>query len=375
MPRAFQVVGIGFVLGLRALSFAEEDRPVVKLENDQAEVVVDLGGGSISEYRLKTNDLNPLQWDSWSFNPRADEDPPMLPRSMGHFLCLDRWGSASEAEKARGFTNHGEATQVWWEALPESGAGDGRSSARMRAELPMAGIHVERRAFMESGSPVVLVEEIVANKNPFGRIYNIVQHPTIGPPFLDEHTIVDSNGTRGFMQERSMPNPEETEARWPQAFQIDGTEVDLRFLEDDPSPNVVSFIVEEEIGWVTATSPKQGLLLGYVWKTDDYPWLNIWRHVKDGKPFARGLEFGTSGLHRPGNDLVAKGRIFERPLYRYIDADEKQSFRYAMFLAEIPKDFAGVASVAIEDSEIMIMEAGDRARKVTVEAFSLFSDD
>ena len=97
--------------------------------------------------------------------------------------------------------------------------------------------------------------------------------------------------------------------------------------------------------------------------------------MKDGKPFARGLEFGTSGLHRPGYDLVAKGRIFERPLYRYIDADEKQSFRYAMFLAEIPEDFAGVASVAIKDSDVMIIEAGDRARQVTVAAFPLFSDD
>ena len=203
----------------------------------------------------------------------------------------------------------------------------------------------------------------------------MVQHPTIGPPFLDEYTIVDSNGTRGFMQERSLPNPEETEAHWPQAFQIDGTEVDLRFLGDDPSPNVVSFIVEEEIGWVTATSPKQGLLLGYVWETEDYPWLNIWRHVKDGKPFARGLEFGTSGLHRPGYDLVAKGRIFEQPLYRYIDADEAQSFRYAMFLAEIPEDFAGVASVVMRDSQILISEVGDRARQVTVAAFPLFPDN
>ena len=212
MPRAFRMVGISFVFALRAFSFSEEDRPTLKLENDQAEVVVDLGGGSISEYRLKANSLNPLQWDSWSFNPRANEEPPMDPRSMGHFLCLDRWGSASEAEKARGFTNHGEATQVWWKALPESGTGDGKSIARMRAELPMAGINVERRAFMESGSPVVVVKEIVTNNNPFGRIYNMVQHPTIGPPFLDEYTIVDSNGTRGFMQERAMPNPEETEA-------------------------------------------------------------------------------------------------------------------------------------------------------------------
>lgn len=374
-PAFLLLFGISMFLGSNAASFADENRPVVKVENDRAEVVVDLGGGSISEFRLKPNGLNPLQWDSWSFNPKADEDPPMLPRSMGHFLCLDRWGSASEAEKARSFTNHGEATQVWWEAVPDSGLRNGNSSAGMRAELPMAGIQVERSVHMESGSPVVMVEEIVTNKNPFGRIYNIVQHPTIGPPFLDEATIVDSNGTRGFMQERSMPNPEETEARWPRAFQMDGSEVDLRFLKDDPSPNVVSFIIEEEIGWVTATSPNQGLLLGYVWKRDDYPWLNIWRHVKDGKPVARGLEFGTSGLHRPGYDLVAKGRIFDRPLYRYIDADEEQTFRYAMFLAEIPKDFAGVASVSYADSEIQIVEDGNRARRVTVEAFPLFSEN
>ena len=82
------MVGISFVFALRAFSFSEEDRPTLKLENDQAEVVVDLGGGSISEYRLKANSLNPLQWDSWSFNPRANEEPPMDPRSMGHSFAL-----------------------------------------------------------------------------------------------------------------------------------------------------------------------------------------------------------------------------------------------------------------------------------------------
>ena len=96
------------------MSSGDESRPIVKMESSKAELEIDLGGGSISEYRLKANDLNPLQWDSWSFTPTAEEDPPMLPRSMGHFLCLDRWGSASDAEKAHGMTNHGEATQVWW---------------------------------------------------------------------------------------------------------------------------------------------------------------------------------------------------------------------------------------------------------------------
>ncbi len=378
MNDSSRVTRISFILAgllIGSLCRGEGSRPVLKLENELAEVVIDLGGGSIAAYRLKASGLNPLQWDSWSFSPKANEAPPMLPRSMGHFLCLDRWGSASEAEKAHGMTNHGEATQVWWEALPDRRSKMGQVSVGLAAKLSMAGISVERYARLQQGSAVVLVEEIVANTNPIGRIYNIVQHPTIGPPFLDTKTIVDSNGTRGFMQERPMPEPEKPEVQWPMAQKMDGAEVNLRYLKDDPSPNVVSFIIEEEYGWITAASPESGLLLGYLWKSSDYPWLNIWRHVKDGNPFARGLEFGTSGLHRPGSDLVAKGRIFDRALYRYIDADEKQSFKYAMFLAEIPTNFDGVASLEYFDSRIQVTESGRRARKIDIEAYNLFDLD
>lgn len=378
MNDSSRVTRLSFILAgllIGSLCRGEDSRPVLKLENELAEVVIDLGGGSIAAYRLKSDGLNPLHWDSWSFSPKAKEAPPILPRSMGHFLCLDRWGSASDAEKSHGMTNHGEATQVWWEGLPDRKPVERQVSVGLVADLPMAGISVERYARMQQGSTVVLVEEVVSNTNPIGRIYNIVQHPTIGPPFLDTETVVDSNGTRGFMQDRSMPEPEKPEVYWPMAQKMDGTEVNLRYLKDDSSPNVVSFIIEEEYGWVTATSPESGLLLGYLWKSSDYPWLNIWRHVKDGKPFARGLEFGTSGLHRPGSDLVAKGRIFDQALYRYIDADEKQSYRYAMFLTEIPRNFDGVASLEYVDSQIRVTESGRRARKVDVEAFNLFGVD
>lgn len=378
MNNSSRVARLSFILAgllIGSLCRGEDSRPVLKLENELAEVVIDLGGGSIAAYRLKSDGLNPLQWDSWSFSPKANEAPPILPRSMGHFLCLDRWGSASDAEKTHGMTNHGEATQVWWEGLPDRKPVERQVSVSLTADLPMAGISVERYARMQQGSTVVLVEEVVTNTNPIGRIYNIVQHPTIGPPFLDTETVVDSNGTRGFMQNRPMPEPEKPEVHWPMAQKMDGAEVNLRYLKDDSLPNVVSFIIEEEYGWVTATSPESGLLLGYLWKSSDYPWLNIWRHVKDGKPFARGLEFGTSGLHRTGSDLVGKGRIFDQALYRYIDADERQSYRYTMFLTEVPRNFDGVASLEYVDSQIRVTESGSRARKVDVEAFNLFGVD
>jgi hypothetical protein len=355
-----------------SFGFAADTRPIIKMEGKKAELVVDLGGGSIADFHLGSDGLNPLQWDSWSFNPRADEPAPILPRSMGHFLCLDRWGSASDAEKAHGMTNHGEATQVWWEVSHEMTSRTGKANARLRARLPMAGLKVERSIHLFETSAVALVQEYVTNGNPIGRIYNIVQHPTIGGPFLYEATIVDTNATRGFMQESPMPNPEIPEVRWPNAQQKDGTEVDVRFLKGDHTPNVVSFIVEDDYGWVTASSPNTGLLLGYLWRKSDYPWVNIWRHTKDGKPFARGLEFGTTGLHRPGHDLIAKGRIFDEALYRYIDADETQTFSYAMFLLEIPEDFYGVSIVTYDNGELTLIENKRVPRQFKLKALDLF---
>lgn len=41
------------------------------------------------------------------------------------------------------------------------------------------------------------------------------------------------------------------------------------------------------VGWCTATSPKHKLVLGYVWPTEDYPWLSLYRSVVDGKIAAR----------------------------------------------------------------------------------------
>jgi hypothetical protein len=347
-------------------------RSTISLKGKTATVVVDLGGGSISDFHLGDDGLNPLQWDSWSFSPNPDGPAPDLPRSMGHFLCLDRWGSASDAEKANGMTNHGEATQVWWSISHELTTRTGKKNLRLRAELPMAGMKVERSILMLESSAVVWVQEYVTNENPIGRVYNIVQHPTIGGPFLRETTRVDTNAVRGFMQERPMPNPEEVEVRWPEGQKLDGSEVDLRYLKGDHDPGVVSFVLEEDLGWVTASSPETGLLLGYFWRKSDYPWVNIWRNAKNGKPFARGLEFGTTGLHRPGKDLVEKGKIFDQNLYRYIDASETQVFSYGMFLMEIPKDFAGVKKVNYGDGKITVVESSSKAREFQLSSFELF---
>jgi hypothetical protein len=199
----------------------------------------------------------------------------------------------------------------------------------------------------------------------------MVQHATIGPPFLDETVVVDSNAKQGFMQSSPLPNPEQPEIRWPEAIK-QGRPVDLRHLTNDPDPNVVSFVIDGEMGWVTATNASKELLLGYLFRTSDYPWLNIWRNVQAGKPLSRGLEFGTTGLHQPFPILATKPYIFGKPTFVYLDAGESATRRYAAFLTKTPKDFAGVDSVRYRDGNIIIKERGGRRRELTIIAGSLF---
>jgi hypothetical protein len=291
---------------------------------------------------------------------------------MGHFLCLDRWGAPSEAEKNNGMPFHGEAANVVWKILHDTVKSDGAIHVDMTALLPIAGLEVGRRITLSEKEAVFTVSETVTNQNKLGRLYNMVQHPTIGPPFLDETTLVDANARKGFMQSSPLPNPEEPALNWPQALK-NGEPVDLRRLRDDPIPNVVSFTMEEAYGWATASNAAKGLLIGYIWKSEEYPWFNAWRHVENGRPLARGLEFGTTGLHQPYKILVGKGHIFGKPIYGYLDAGESVKKSYAVFLFKVRNDYKGVAAVTYKNGKLVVRERGSGPeRDLAMEVGKLF---
>ena len=106
------------------------------LQGAAALVVVDLLGGSITDFYLQGQDTNPLDW--------GRERVGNGPGSMGHFLCLDRWASVSEAEAKNGMPGHGEATAVVWRVVRGPEERDGFITAEMTAELPLAGLAVRR---------------------------------------------------------------------------------------------------------------------------------------------------------------------------------------------------------------------------------------
>jgi hypothetical protein len=341
-----------------------EGRPAAIYETPAARLVVDLGGGSIVDFQIPKHGLNPLRW----LGPGHEK---LALRPMAHFLCLDRWGQPSAAEQKNGMPFHGEATSVRWREVRPPADHQEFVAGEMAASLPLAGLEVRRTVRVATHAPVFTVVETVTNRNKLGRLYNMVQHPTIGPPFLDDSVVIDANAGRGFMQSSPLPDPEEPAIYWPLALK-NGMPVDLRRLHGDPDPAVSSFVIDGEYGWVTASNASKGLLLGYLWKTADYPWLNIWRHVSAGRPLARGLEFGTTGLHQPFGALLVKGAIFGRRLFSYLDADESATRSFAGFLLEIPPDFTGVRSLVYRDGRILLREPEPAARELSLQTGALF---
>ena len=334
-----------------------EGRDLVELESRNTKVVVDLGGGSIVDFHIKGHGLNPLTWGY----PKNED---LNPRTMGHFICFDRWGQPSEAESKNGMPFHGEAAKVEWHLISKPANKNGKICSEMSCELPIAGMKLHRTLSLDENEPVLTVTEEITNINKLGRIYNIVQHATLAPPFLDESVLVDTKVKKGFTQRGRMPFPEDPAIYWPKAV-YRGRLIDFRRLVDDIGPGVVSFIFDEndEYGWATACNATKGLLIGYIWETDDYPWLNMWYNITDGKPSARGIEFGTTGLHQPFGVLFEKNNIFGRKLYEYLDAGETTEKSYTAFLSKIPGDYKGVEDILFKDGVIILKEHGSGAAR------------
>eukprot|EP01050_Picozoa_sp_SAG11_P017943 SAG11_NODE_2646_length_3132_cov_4.768216_1_plen_272_part_00 len=175
-------------------------RRSIRLGTRAATMLVDLAGGSIAAFSLpERGAVNPLSWDAAKHDRYDPSD--RAPRPLGHFLCLDRWGPPTLAERQQGMPYHGEASNVEWEVLESGGESEGSpQSLVIKASLPMAGFEVERRVTLASTAPIAMTTETVRNVRPLGRAYNMVQHPSLAHPFLTEQTLVQCNAVRGFAQ-------------------------------------------------------------------------------------------------------------------------------------------------------------------------------
>jgi hypothetical protein len=131
---------------------------------------------------------------------------------------------------------------------------------------------------------------------------------------------------------------------------------------------------KEEFGWLTAFSPKYHLLIGYVWKRFDYPWIHLWQHWNNDKISYRGLEFGTAGIHQPFEEILNTATtLFGEKTFAYIDAGESVSKKYISFLCETNTGYSETENILIRGNEIQVKGVGDEMIKI-VATKNLFNE-
>ncbi|NTS42571.1 hypothetical protein HRG84_16845 [Flavisolibacter sp. BT320] len=319
----------------------------VILQNKACTATYTTKGGALVDFRLQPGGVNPLPFRHKEKSKGAKEVC-----FNGHFVCLGNWGDPSPGEAARGHVKHGDFNRLEWLSSNKE------QQALLSAYSPLEGLYVERKVELDATEPVLLVSETIQNMHSVGRLYNLVQHPTIAAPFLDAATIVDCNAANGF--DYAFPNLNETVfSSWPAAKTIDGEVMNLS-TPDRAYSSVFSFLVNpaDEWGWVTANSPSAQTLLGYVWKRSDYPWIAHWLHFEGENLRYRGLEFGTTGVHQPIQSIWEKGlvNLLGERTCQFIDTGEAHQRSYLAFLHHLPKGFRGVQQVQVEDNRLLLTE-------------------
>jgi hypothetical protein len=326
-------------------------------------------------------ELNPLwrpQWhtiDPERFSQNSDEDrfgaPPdgrLLAGIAGHSLSFDYFGPPSQEEMAAGLSTHGEAPAVRWQIFREFQ--EGRPGVEYGAELPVAQIDFRRILRIDSEHPVVYCEEKARNLSRADRPVSWTEHVTIGPPFLAcEATFVDMPATLAKVNPASysdaMMITPDADFQWPHAPLQGGGFHDLRTTPDGCYLRYTAQLLDPRraIGYTAIANPSAGLLLVYVFRRTDFPWVGNWEerfYLKTapwgGKTFCRGIEFSSTPLAVPKRQTISQGPLFNESTYRWLPARSETTVRYMTLLVDIPADFKGVEDVSVEAAQIVIRE-------------------
>lgn len=311
--------------------------PAAQIENDQIRITVSVQGGHIAEVLDKKTGVNPLWNPPWpsmdvsQYTPEKypeygnDSESKLLAGIMGHNLCLDLFGPPSEEEARAGLVVHGEAALQRFEVSAEG------QRLTARATLPFAQLAFERHIRLDGKR--VRIAETVENLSILDRPIAWTQHATLGAPFVERGTTqIRTTATKSRILKGGV------DFMWPWLPEQDGAKRDLQtFNSARSSGGYTAHLLHQEVpdSWFFAYSPLSNVLIGYVWKTADFPWLGIWEEneSRTGKPWNRrtttlGMEFGVSPFPESRREMIDRGKLFGVPCYRWIPAKSKVSIEY-----------------------------------------------
>ena len=324
-----------------------DTRPTLTVDNDRLSLTMRATGGAMVRLVMKDDpdQLNPFH-------------------SLGHFVCVDGFGPSSAEERAAGLPMHGEANRVPWQ-LVSSGKQGATTSLAFTATLPLVQEIFRRTIHVVDGESVIYVDSELESQLAFDRPVNWGEHATIGPPFLElGQTTVEMSAVRAMTRSHESQDGGQPHRLasfkpfdWPNAPGLDGTPIDVRTAPAvapvgdhttslmDPSRRLV---------FVTAFHPCKHVLLGYVFRRDEYPWTQLWENYPANGRLARGMEFAVQPFDMPRREIIQMNSLLDAPAYRWLPAKSTISSSFLLFYTRTPDGMTRVDDVTLEGGVLKI---------------------
>jgi hypothetical protein len=223
---------------------------------------------------------------------------------------------------------------------------------------------------MAPNERVVLVETELESEVAFDRVILWAEHATLGAPFVAlGKTVVDQSARR--CRTKTYDDPGASRFTMGQDFEwpILPGYGDLRVApETSGRMEHIGCLMEEarEDEFITAIATEANLLIGYLFRRRDFPWVQHWMHYPGDGAYAWGLEFGMQPYDATRAEIVALSPMFGTPTFRWLPAKSKLATRFLMFATEVPPGFDRVSDVRLEGGKLVI-EGGTRSQRVTLD--------
>jgi hypothetical protein len=340
-----------------------EDFPGYTLSNGTIDVTVLTTGGTIASVVLSADQdkLNPL-WDPIRFARETGKSYRRSGAGLGQFLCVDGFGGVSREEQAAGLQGHGEAHRQSFETKLARNE-NGNETITLETDLPVLQERLTRTYEVRQGENIVYVRSKLQSLLGFDRPLVWAEHATIGSPFLEAGiTVVDMPAKRA--QTRPYTSTEQQhrlvsgkDFDWPMAPQVDGKLVDVRAAPvnlgtGDHTTSLMD--PSRKYAFATAIHPTKRLIVGWVWKPADYPWVQSWESYPTTGKLARGLEFSTQPYDVPRREAVDQHEMFGTPTYQWLPAKSTVEKSFALFYAPVPEGMTKVTDVRLENGQLLI---------------------
>lgn len=346
-----------------------EGQPALELANSRLKMTLFPQGATMANLVMTddTAKLSPL-WNPVKL-ARDSGRPSTFGASFGHFVCVDGFGQPSADERAAGFPGHGEAH------LLNLAVTRAKDSVTMKGTLPLVQENFTRTFRMVEGENVVYVDSSLENLLPFDRPVAWAEHATAGAPFLEVgKATVYLSGTRSqtrpyvINQPGRGPGPARTQRRlkpgidftWPTAPALDGSTADMSEMPANPhylDHAATLMDPTRQLEWVAILNADKHLIYGYVFRREDYPWMQHWGNYPSPTELVRGLEFGTQPYDVPRREAISMGSLFGTPTYRWLPAKGRIESRFLMFYATVPPNLRRVGDVKLEGGKITIRDS------------------